>query len=186
LSALLALSATLFYVFVYTLWLKRTSTQNIVIGGAAGAVPVLVGWSAVTNSLAWPPLVLFVIVFLWAPPPFWSPAIPYAPALPLDAAPLLVAGDPLRRGLPDGPGPDAAGRRVDGRHQPEDARLHDRPLDRHAGARTRGRHRVDLRRHGLPARRLLRRLGAGPAPLPVTAPRHAAVPVLHHLHDASF
>lgn len=52
LSAVLAVSATFFYVFVYTLWLKRTSTQNIVIGGAAGAVPVLVGWSAVTNSLA--------------------------------------------------------------------------------------------------------------------------------------
>src|SRR5262249_32736017 len=53
LSAVLAVSATLFYVFVYTLWLKRSSSQNIVIGGAAGAVPVLVGWSAVTNSLSW-------------------------------------------------------------------------------------------------------------------------------------
>src|SRR6188472_73617 len=68
LSAVLALSATLFYVFVYTLWLKRTSTQNIVIGGAAGAVPVLVGWAAVTDSLGWAPLVLFAIIFVWAPP----------------------------------------------------------------------------------------------------------------------
>src|SRR3954453_15517613 len=64
LSAVLAVSATLFYVFVYTLWLKRSPSQNIVIGGAAGAVPVLVGWAAVTNSLGWPPLVLFAIIFV--------------------------------------------------------------------------------------------------------------------------
>jgi len=56
LSAVLAISATLFYVFIYSLWLKRSSSLNIVIGGAAGAVPVLVGWAAVTNSLDWPPL----------------------------------------------------------------------------------------------------------------------------------
>ncbi len=72
LSAVLAVSATLFYVFVYTLWLKRTSSQNIVIGGAAGAVPVLVGWAAVTGSLAWTPLVLFAIIFVWTPPHFWA------------------------------------------------------------------------------------------------------------------
>ena len=77
LSAVLAISATLFYVFVYTIWLKRRSTQNIVIGGAAGAVPVLVGWSAVTNSLAWPPIILFVIIFIWTPPHFWALAIRY-------------------------------------------------------------------------------------------------------------
>src|SRR5919206_4215531 len=77
LSAVLALSATLFYVFVYTLWLKRTSTQNIVIGGAAGAVPVLVGWSAVTGSLGVAPLVLFSIIFYWTPPHFWALAIRY-------------------------------------------------------------------------------------------------------------
>src|SRR5665213_1993295 len=71
LSAVLAVSATLFYVFVYTLWLKRTSSQNIVIGGAAGAVPVLGGWAAVTNSLAWTPVVLFAIIFVWTPPHFW-------------------------------------------------------------------------------------------------------------------
>ncbi len=77
LSALLAVSATLFYVFVYSLWLKRTSKSNIVIGGAAGAVPVLVGWSAVTNQLDWPPLVLFAIIFVWTPPHFWALAIRY-------------------------------------------------------------------------------------------------------------
>ena len=77
LSAVLAVSATLFYVFVYTLWLKRTSTQNIVIGGAAGAVPVLVGWSAVTNSLGWAPIVLFLVIFYWTPPHFWALAIRY-------------------------------------------------------------------------------------------------------------
>jgi heme o synthase len=77
LSALLAVSATLFYVFVYTLWLKRTSVQNIVIGGAAGAVPVLVGWAAVRNSLGLAPLVLFAIIFYWTPPHFWALAIRY-------------------------------------------------------------------------------------------------------------
>jgi protoheme IX farnesyltransferase len=75
LSALLAVSATLFYVFVYTLWLKRTSRQNIVIGGAAGAVPVLVGWAAVRDSVGWAPVVLFALMFLWTPPHFWALAI---------------------------------------------------------------------------------------------------------------
>jgi len=75
LAACLALSATLFYVFVYSLWLKRTSRQNIVIGGAAGAVPVLVGWAAVTASLAWTPWLLFLVIFLWTPPHFWALAI---------------------------------------------------------------------------------------------------------------
>jgi protoheme IX farnesyltransferase len=77
LSAVLALSATLFYVFVYTIWLKRSSSQNIVIGGAAGAVPVLVGWAAVTGSLALAPVVLFLIIFLWTPPHFWALAVRY-------------------------------------------------------------------------------------------------------------
>jgi len=77
LSAVLAVSATLFYVFVYSLWLKRTSTQNIVIGGAAGAVPVLVGWAAVRDSLGLAPLVLFAIIFVWTPPHFWALAIRY-------------------------------------------------------------------------------------------------------------
>lgn len=77
LSAALALGACLFYVFIYTLWLKRSSTSNIVIGGAAGAAPVLIGWSAVTNSLAWPPVVLFAVIFFWTPPHFWALAVRY-------------------------------------------------------------------------------------------------------------
>ncbi len=72
LSALLACSAIFFYVFIYTLWLKRTTPQNIVIGGAAGAVPVLVGWAAVTNSISLPAIWLFAIIFYWTPPHFWS------------------------------------------------------------------------------------------------------------------
>src|SRR5260370_23622569 len=72
LCAVLACSAILFYVFVYTIGLKRTSTQNIVIGGAAGAVPVLVGWAAVTNSLSLPAIWLFAFLFFWTPPHFWA------------------------------------------------------------------------------------------------------------------
>jgi heme o synthase len=91
LSAVLALSAMLFYVFVYTLWLKRTSTQNIVIGGAAGAVPVLVGWAAVRNDVAWAPVVLFVVMFLWTPPHFWALAIRYADDYRAASVPMLPA-----------------------------------------------------------------------------------------------
>ena len=91
LSALLAVSATLFYVFVYTLWLKRTSTQNIVIGGAAGAVPVLVGWAAVTNSLGWAPIVLFLVIFFWTPPHFWALAIRYRDDYANAEVPMLPA-----------------------------------------------------------------------------------------------
>jgi len=91
LSALLAVSATLFYVFVYTLWLKRTSTQNIVIGGAAGAVPALVGWSAVTNSLDWAPVVLFLVIFFWTPPHFWALAIKYRDDYATASVPMLPA-----------------------------------------------------------------------------------------------
>jgi protoheme IX farnesyltransferase len=77
LAATLALTATWFYVFVYTLWLKRRTPHNIVIGGAAGAVPPLVGWAAVTNDLAAAPLILFAIIFLWTPPHFWALSIKY-------------------------------------------------------------------------------------------------------------
>jgi protoheme IX farnesyltransferase len=77
LSAVLAVSATLFYVFVYTIWLKPRSPQNIVVGGAAGAVPVLVGWAAVTNELAAPAWVLFAVVFFWTPPHFWALSLRY-------------------------------------------------------------------------------------------------------------
>jgi heme o synthase len=75
LTAALALVGNLFYVLVYTLWLKRATPQNIVIGGAAGAVPPLVGWAAATGSLALPALGLFLIVFLWTPPHFWALAL---------------------------------------------------------------------------------------------------------------
>jgi protoheme IX farnesyltransferase len=75
LSALLAASAIAFYVFVYTLWLKRSTPQNIVIGGAAGCVPVLVAWAAVTGTIGVPALVLFAIVFYWTPPHFWALAL---------------------------------------------------------------------------------------------------------------
>jgi protoheme IX farnesyltransferase len=91
LSAVLALSATLFYVFIYTLWLKRTSTQNIVIGGAAGAVPVLVGWAAVQNNVTWAPIVLFAVMFLWTPPHFWALAIRYADDYRAAKVPMLPA-----------------------------------------------------------------------------------------------
>jgi protoheme IX farnesyltransferase len=89
LSAVLALSATLFYVFVYTLWLKRTSTQNIVIGGAAGAVPTLVGWTAVTGRLALAPVVLFAIIFVWTPPHFWALALRYRDDYAAAEVPML-------------------------------------------------------------------------------------------------
>ncbi len=91
LSAVLAVSATLFYVFVYTLWLKRTSTNNIVIGGAAGAVPVLVGWAAVRDSLGLAPLVLFAIIFVWTPPHFWALAIRYKDDYASAEVPMLPA-----------------------------------------------------------------------------------------------
>lgn len=104
LAACLALSATLFYVFVYSLWLKRNSTQNIVIGGAAGAVPVLVGWAAVTNSLSWTPWLLFLLIFLWTPPHFWALAIRHrddysaagVPMLPSVATPEKVIASMTR------------------------------------------------------------------------------------------
>lgn len=91
LSAVLAVSATAFYVFVYTLWLKRTSTSNIVIGGAAGAVPVLVGWAAVTGSLSLAPLVLFAVIFTWTPPHFWALAVRYRDDYAAADVPMLPA-----------------------------------------------------------------------------------------------
>jgi len=75
LSALLAMSGIVFYVLVYTHWLKRHTTQNIVIGGAAGAIPPLVGWAAVTGELSWAAWVMFAIVFVWTPPHFWALAL---------------------------------------------------------------------------------------------------------------
>src|SRR5580692_1809991 len=97
LSAALAVSATLFYVFVYTLWLKRTSSQNIVIGGAAGAVPVLVGWAAVTDSLSWTPVVMFAIIFVWTPPHFWALAVKYKDDYQAASVPMLPAVATFKR-----------------------------------------------------------------------------------------
>jgi len=95
LSAVLAVAACLFYVFVYTLWLKRTSSQNIVIGGAAGAVPTLIGWTAVTGRLDWAPVVLFGVIFFWTPPHFWALAIRYREDYSAADVPMLpsVADD---------------------------------------------------------------------------------------------
>jgi protoheme IX farnesyltransferase len=76
-SAALALGAALFYVFVYSLGLKRRSKHNIVIGGAAGAAPVLIGWTAVTDHLTWAPVILFAVIFIWTPSHFWALALKY-------------------------------------------------------------------------------------------------------------
>ena len=99
LSAALADGAILFYVFVYTLGLKRRTASNIVIGGAAGCFPVLVGWAAVTGKVSWWAGVLFAIIFFWTPPHFWALAIKYrddyaaanVPMLPVVATPATVA-----------------------------------------------------------------------------------------------
>jgi len=96
LSAVLAVSAMLFYVFVYTIWLKPRSPQNIVIGGAAGAVPVLVGWAAVTGQLAAPAWILFAIVFLWTPPHFWALSLRYFDDYQAAGIPML----PVAKGVP--------------------------------------------------------------------------------------
>ncbi len=85
-GAALALSIA-FYVFVYTMWLKRRTPQNIVIGGAAGAFPPIIGWAAVTGSVSWMPVLLFAIVFFWTPPHFWSLS-------------LYASGDYERAGVP--------------------------------------------------------------------------------------
>jgi protoheme IX farnesyltransferase len=95
LSAALAVGAMLFYVFVYTIWLKPRSPQNIVIGGAAGAVPALVGWAAVTGSLAAPAWVLFAIVFLWTPPHFWALSLRYQDDYAAAGIPML----PVAKGV---------------------------------------------------------------------------------------
>jgi protoheme IX farnesyltransferase len=93
-AALLSAGALAFYVFVYTAWLKRSSPQNIVIGGAAGAAPTLVGWAAVTGRVEWPAMVLFMIVFLWTPPHFWALSLRYRRDYQAAGVPMLpvVAG----------------------------------------------------------------------------------------------
>ena len=99
LSALLALVANAIYVFVYTMWLNRRTWQNIVWGGIAGCFPPLIGWTAVTGAIAWPPLLLFAVVFLWTPPHTWALAFRYredyaaagVPMLPVVSTPPRVA-----------------------------------------------------------------------------------------------
>jgi protoheme IX farnesyltransferase len=99
LAAALADAAIAFYVFVYTLGLKRRTASNIVIGGAAGCFPVLVGWAAVTGTVSWPAAVLFAVIFFWTPPHFWALAMKFrddyaaanVPMLPVVATPAVVA-----------------------------------------------------------------------------------------------
>ena len=99
LSAALALAAILFYVFGYTMLLKRRTPQNIVWGGAAGCMPVLIGWAAVRNDLSWEPLVLFGVIFLWTPPHYWPLSMRFrddyaaagVPMLPVVASEVAVA-----------------------------------------------------------------------------------------------
>lgn len=89
LAAFLAASAILFYVFVYTLWLKRRTSQNIVWGGIAGCFPVLIGWAAVTNSLSWAPVALFMVVFWWTPPHYWPLSMQYREDYERSKVPML-------------------------------------------------------------------------------------------------
>jgi protoheme IX farnesyltransferase len=99
LAAVLSVAAIAFYVLVYTLLLKRRTSQNIVWGGAAGCMPVVIGWAAVTGSVEWPALVMFGVIFFWTPPHFWSLAMRYrddyaaagVPMLPVVATPVQVA-----------------------------------------------------------------------------------------------
>ncbi len=95
LAAVLSTAAFFFYVFGYTRYLKRTTDQNIVIGGAAGAAPVLVGWAAVTGSLALPAWLLFALVFYWTPPHFWALALRYREDYAAAGVPML----PVTRGV---------------------------------------------------------------------------------------
>ena len=98
-AASLAVSAMLFYVFVYTIWLKPRSAQNIVIGGAAGAVPVLVGWAAVTGTLDAPAWVLFAIVFCWTPPHFWALSLRYQDDYAAAGIPMLPVVSGITRAV---------------------------------------------------------------------------------------
>lgn len=96
LSAMLALVAELFYLVVYTIVLKRRTTQNIVWGGLAGCFPALIGWTAVTNELAWTPVVLFLVVFFWTPPHTWALALRYREDYAQVDVPMLPVVKPAR------------------------------------------------------------------------------------------
>lgn len=91
LSGLLAVATIAFYVFVYTLLLKRRTSQNVVWGGAAGCMPVMIGWSAITGTIAWPALVMFAIIFFWTPPHTWALAMRYKEDYKAAGVPMLPA-----------------------------------------------------------------------------------------------
>lgn len=90
LTAALSVGAIFFYVVVYTLWLKRWTSQNIIWGGIAGCFPVLIGWAAVTNSLSWAPFILFGVVFLWTPPHYWPLSMKYRDDYKSVGVPMLA------------------------------------------------------------------------------------------------
>lgn len=94
LSAILALAANAFYVFVYTMLLKRRTSQNIVWGGIAGCFPPLIGWTAVTGSVSWAPMIMFAVVFLWTPPHTWALAFRYKDDYEAAAVPMLPVVKP--------------------------------------------------------------------------------------------
>jgi protoheme IX farnesyltransferase len=96
LSAALSVLANAFYVFVYTMLLKRRTTQNIVWGGIAGCFPALIGWTAVTNELSWVPIVLFAVVFFWTPPHTWALALRYREDYANVDVPMLPVVKPAR------------------------------------------------------------------------------------------
>jgi protoheme IX farnesyltransferase len=91
LSGLLAVATIVFYVFVYTLLLKRRTSQNVVWGGAAGCMPVMIAWSAVTGTIGWPALVMFAIIFFWTPPHTWALAMRYKDDYKAAGVPMLPA-----------------------------------------------------------------------------------------------
>lgn len=96
LAAALTIAANLFYVLVYTMLLKRRTSQNIVWGGVAGCVPTLIGWAAVTGSLDWPPVLLFLVVFFWTPPHYWPLAMRYRDDYARAGVPMLPVVAPAR------------------------------------------------------------------------------------------
>jgi len=97
LAALLAAAAIGFYVFIYTMGLKRRTPQNIVWGGAAGCFPVLIGWAAVTGSLSWTPVVLFAIIFFWTPPHYWPLSLRFSEDYAAAGVPMLPVVASRRR-----------------------------------------------------------------------------------------
>ena len=90
LAASLSLAAILVYVFVYTIWLKRRTEQNIIWGGIAGCFPVVIGWAAVTGSLSWAPIILFAVIFLWTPPHYWPLSMKYRDDYQQASVPMLA------------------------------------------------------------------------------------------------